>query len=285
MKLMKKFAKILIGGCVAFCLASCTPETAPTARPTHALSAPALAPSPTVAILTSDQLYGQETPRFGVNDLTAASLPSGQELPPIINGTLSPNGSQGVEIILLDNSRALGALYESNALGRAPAILLLSRNSGVWGNLPLDLQASGFTVMSLVLPNADYSTEELGEILNTLGLVSTVDPGRMAVIAEIESADFALQACAIQLLCDALVMLSPVNRDATLGAVGNFIPRPLFLAVAQDDPISYPTTLALSGVTQGASTFSEYPTGRGAGLLTLNTDLTSTLIAWLRDNF
>jgi hypothetical protein len=282
---MKKLAHILITGCMAIFLASCAPEVAPTARPTPALSAPTLAPSPTVAILTSDQLYGQETPRFGVNDLTAASLPSGQELPPIIYGTPAPDGSQAIEIVLLDDTRALGVLYTSNALVRAPAILLLSRTGNVWGNLPLDLQASGFTVMSLVLPNANYSTDELGEILNTLGLVSTVDPGRMAVIAEIDSADFALQACAVQLLCDALVMLSPVNRDVTLGAVSNFIPRPLFLAVAQDDAISYPTTLALSGVTQGASTFVEYATGRGVGLLTLNSDLTTTLIAWLRDNF
>jgi len=260
-------------------LCACTAEPAPTPRPTREMSAPTLAPSPTVRILDSESLYALETPA-GANNPTSAALPSGQYQPPVPQGTRSLSGDQIVTMTLADGSLLQADLVENNSLTRVPGILLLGTQPASYSTFVYSLRDAGYSVLVAAPPPAAASAS-FDALLESLTFVNSVDPALLAVIAELELADAALEGCARNLLCDAVVLLSPQDRERTAQALSRYLPRPLFVASAQDDVISYPTALNLAGLSQRSTAFREVATARGAGMLALYPDLQTELMAWL----
>ncbi len=265
-----------VGACVPFA----SPTPTPTMRP---LSAPTLEASPTVQILSSDEIYSQENTE-GQVESSIASFPSGGVLPPLLLSPDAPLGVNGVSkltrIVLDDTGFVDAELYE-NALERSAGVVLLGRDRSVWGTLPLELYNGGYTVLVVSLRAQSPLITDLGIILESFAELTSVDPARLAVIGEAEGADYALLGCAEALLCDGVAILSPTVRDSLLNAMPKLQPRPLLAASAQDDALSYPIGLALVGASPSNTTFLEYSLGRGAGLLTLNPDLSVQLLAWL----
>jgi hypothetical protein len=260
-------------------LCACTAEPAPTPRPTREISAPTLAPSPTVRILDSETLYAFETPA-GANNATSAALPSGQYQPPLPQGTRSLDGDQIVTITLADASLLQADLVENNSLTRVPGVVLLGMQPASYGDFVYSLRDAGYSVL-VTAPSAAAVRSSFDAILEAMTFVNSVDPAHLAVIAELELADAALEGCARNLLCDAVGLLSPQDREQTAQALNRYLPRLLWVASAQDDAVSYPTALNLAGLSQRSTTFREAVTGRGAGMLALQPDLQTDLIAWL----
>jgi hypothetical protein len=256
-------------------------EVFPTAVSTRAPSGPTVQAS---AVFRGE--LPTEAPNLivGQNDPTAAAAPSGGDLPPLLVGTSQPGEvKQAIQITASDGAALLGDLY-STGTERVPGILMLAPDSSAWLDLPLRLQAAGFTVMAMNVRDA-ANLSDFSVMLRSLSDAGTVDPGRIAVIGAEVGADFALAGCAADLLCDAVAIISPTQNNL-LPAMQAFNPRAIFLAAGQDDTGSYPVVTALKVAAQGEAVL-ETGSGvqRGAFLLQANPNMGDRMIEWLRGQF
>jgi hypothetical protein len=283
---MKSKKQVLVGCFLGlFMLSACaTQDESHSANPTRTFSAPTLQPSPTVHIFNSEELYLTVTPG-GANNFLTGNLPSGQDVPPIVDGISDIFGALNVDVVLEDDTLLRGILFNSPTLARGNGILLLSTTVDSWGSYPQLLQQAGYTVMVLALTRTDFDVIAFDTIVRTFSVASTVNPGNLMVIGELGSADFALRGCSQNLLCDAVVMLSPIDGSLAFDALRVYSPRPLLVVVAGDDNTSYPAALTIIGVTQNNVQFVETTTGRGSGMLALDNTLFTQLLEWLRTNF
>lgn len=252
---------------------------APTPTPTRALTGATLAPSPVVRGELPTE--SAATAFIGQNDMTAASLPANAALPPLPVGTVDAGAvRQEVVLTLANGGTVAGSLYTSGA-ARRPGVLMLAPSSADWLDLPLRLDAAGFTVLTV---DAGALTEgDFGVLLVSLSEVGTVDPARVAVVGAEAGADLALAGCAVDMLCDALAIVSPTQTDPLLVAMQNYHPRPLFAAAATGDAAGLAAIESLNSYAGGLSGF-ERPegTGRGALLMQASPALGDRLIQWLR---
>ncbi|MCA9885677.1 MAG: hypothetical protein KC708_22015 [Anaerolineae bacterium] len=268
-------------------LVGCTAaDNVPTPYATRTLSAPGIAPSPTIDLQTSEELYGEKsgyTGAVGQSDLTAASLPSRGVLPPAAAATSESSDSAAtVNITLSDGSLWQGDLYAPlpgsipETTGLVPGVLLVATDRIGWGLLPAQLQLGGLAALVVDAPN---NSTDLVTVLSSFSEVNNVDPGLLAVITADTSIPVSLAACQASELCDALVLLSPMERDATQFEELNSLPK--WVAAANTDGASYP--VALSYTTSVANvTFSEYNTGQGTGLLS-NDGVAEDIVTWLTE--
>lgn len=249
-------------------------QNSATVTPTRALSAPTLVVSPSPVIRSSDELYDDNEVFVGQSNPTIAALPVDGNLPPIQQNT----DGNVVEVVLSDGNVLLGDLYQSGDT-RQPGILLVGSDRSAWGTLPLELQGAGYTVLVIEagpIPQARHVETMMRTFIN----VGTVDPAKIGVIGEAQSADTVMLACAVDELCDVVALLSPLARDTLLNIIPSYGTRPLFIATSNQDAESYPTALALTQTAQGDTRFVEVNGGQGAGLIQFQPDLTNQLVAW-----
>lgn len=229
---MRAHVSALLWLCVA-----CAPVALPTPRPTFELSAPTLEASPTVRILTSEELYSEEN-LSGQNNATAAALPSGGGLPPLAFGQSAPLGaSVPIQIVLEDGVIVEGELYTSGQ-ERLAGVLFVAREAELWGELPRQLFNNGYTVAVMRLRPSVPRVGDLSTMLLAISELGTVDPARMAVIGAEEGADLTLLGCANDALCDSAVLVRPTLRDALLDALPRYGARPLLLVASQGDDLA-----------------------------------------------
>lgn len=279
--------RILFGLLLMTVLAAACDNVVPTVTPERALSGPTLEASPTVLPF----LPSAEPTMWvnqGQNDPTAAALPSGGDLPPLVIGTSDPGSAfQSIQVTSEDGTQLRGDLYPNLEGQRVPGVLMLAPGRAAWLDLPLRLQARGITVLSMDLRSEaapdDLAAGDFRASLVALSEAGTVDPGRIAVIGAETGADLALAGCAANLLCDALVMISPLNREVSLGAIPAYNPRPLFLLAGDGDAL-FTVADALRGTASGPLRF-EAVSGatRGTALLLAQPALTDAVIAWLEE--
>lgn len=253
---------------------------APEPTSTRNFTAPTIAPSPTVQILNSDEIYGDNIVD-GQSNATAAALPVDAPLPPVQAGITGESGAQVVQIFLEDGSSVMGELYEQgDSDNRVAGILIIGQEIDGWASLASDLFNAGYTVLVIDLPE-NPRAEIMDTLLTSLSENGTVDPARIAAIGAEASADFAFLGCTIYEICDAVVMLSPQSRNAILNVLPNYNPRPLFLAASLNDAESYATAASIATSFADGSRFVEQSTGTGTGLLALNSELSNFVITWL----
>lgn len=258
---------------------------APTLTPTRPISAPTLQASPTVLpFVPSDEptqlLY------VGQNDPTAAALPRDSELPPLLSGTLAPGESrQPIQVTAPDGTQLTGDLYVSPTQDLSPGILMLNADNEAWLDLPLRLQRRGYTV--LVMPLRPGSTANSASMLGDFesmirALAEIADPGHLAVVGAEMGADIGLAGCAVEPLCDALVLLTPTSLDIAQNTIVRYNPRPIYLAVGQSDSANFGVVEYLRGSARGETGY-DAVAGQAGGAALLQTDppLTDRLIEWL----
>ncbi len=259
---------------LVMCLLSACDNEIPTPIPTRTLSGPTLA---STAIFYPD-MPTLESSNPGVSDPTVMALPRDAELPPLV---LESNlGVQSINLTAGDGTLLTGDLYTSTSLERVPGVLLIAPNRAAWGDLPLQLVGQGFVVLSM----DQREGAPLGDaIVMIQGIANSpvVDPARIAVIAAEESADLALVACAGDLLCDALALISPFDA-LSVGYLPSYLPRPLLIAAAIDDV----TFSVADQLVQSAPNQVEFYTvsgeGRGASLAASDPGLAVALIELAR---
>ncbi len=270
---------------VVLLLAACD-NLMPTVEPTRTLSAPTLAASPVV------RPYAQEHEptallNAGINDPTAAALPRDSELPPLAEGTIIPGESrQPISVTAPDGTALDGDLYTAAVLERPPGILMLAPDRTAWLDLPLRLQARGFTVLAISSRGAGQSNLATGDFAAMINALSQlVDPGRLAVIGADAGADEALAGCANEQLCDALAVLSPLDQTLISSAILRYNPRPLFIAAGTGDP-TFSVAQSLNNAARGSIRFEQIDSAaRGAALLQAQPALTDALIEWVEAQF
>ena len=267
---------LLLAACSVF-------EPLPTAIPTRQLTGPTTAPSP---VFRGE--LPTEVPLFtGQNDPTAAAMPSGGDLPPLPLGEASAGGiQQGIAITGGDGRILTGDLYTGAGGGlRVPGLLMLAPDSTAWLDLPLRLQAAGFTVLTMSTDEV-VSSGDLSAALQSLKDVVTVDPGRMGVIGAQNGADLALFGCSVELLCDVVALVSPTQHDSLLVAMQRYNPRSIFLAAGEGDTTGISAARALEDYAQGPARLETGPGAeRGALLIQANPIIGDRLIEWLSGQF
>lgn len=261
---------------VLFLLAACMPmEEAPTPTTTREFSAPTLAPTATVAIRTSNELYSDPI-TDGQSNPTAAALPVDAGLPPLPLGTLAADGAQIVEVVLADGSQLSGELYTRDDGIRSPAVLLFSLERSHWASLPGRLLNEGYNVLVMASPNPN--PDDIEVLLRALAEIGSVNPSQLAVVAAVNATDAALLGCAREALCRSLVLLSPQIGDGSAGVLPDFEGRPVLAVAAEDDAPTYAVALQLAS----ASNVTLIPTdvGRGTGLL-INSSVLESILTFL----
>jgi hypothetical protein len=262
-------------------LAACD-NAAPTLTPTRVLSAPTLEASATVLPLMQEREPTLSV-NAGQNDPTAAALPRDSELPPLESTLVPGETRQSIAITAPDGTQMQGDLYASATGERSPAILMLAPDRGAWLDLPLRLQARGFSViaMNATAGSSNLPTGEFGAMLQALSQLSSVDPGRIAVVGAEGGADAALTGCAADLLCDALVLLSPTDAVGAENAMLRYNPRPIFLAAGEGDP-GLSVIARLRDAARGTVGYETVAgSARGTGLITAQPALGDAIIDWL----
>jgi len=254
----------------------------PTMTPTRSFSAPTLAPSPTLRVQNSDELFGAANP--GQNDLTAASLPNEANLPPALSGTREPGGGEVVQMVMSDGVILYGDLHSVPERGRVPGVLLLATDRLSWGILAEQIRGAGYTALAMELRDP-LRADDIDIMLTSFSEQGLVDPARVAVIGGGVGADAALMGCSVNPLCDAVVLLSPLSRDTLLSVVTRYNPRPMMVVANRMDANSYPTSLALIQAATGRTEFVEVDNGQGTGMLQFQPELSETIIDWLRGQF
>ncbi len=218
---------------------------------------------------------------MGYNDPTAASLPSGGNMPPrYVTDSESLTGGIGVEITTTRGVLS-GELYNNLLNERRPGIMLLAPDRTTWLDLPLRLQSAGYTVLSITVDRqTDSVLEDFQAVLRSLSETGSVDPGQIVVIGALEGADIGLVGCANDLLCDALVMFSPLLQTGLNEAVFRYNPRPMYLVSSTADE-----TVAnqIRANARGAVVYEALDGEAGASLIQSSPAITDRLIQWLAD--
>lgn len=226
--------------------------------------------------MSSDALYAGADRRWGETSPNHASLPAGSVLSPAPSG----DSTHGVRLVLDARTVLPGELYQFGT-GLQPGILILGADLSAWGDLPARLAEAGFVVLVLeVEVTAQASKIEL--MLQSLIAIRGVDAGALGVMGELAAADLALLGCAVNSLCDALALFSPVSRGTLLNMMPSYGARPLLLAAGRSDLASRETVEALHGAALGPSLVLEAGDGRGAGLLRAQPELENQLVAWFK---
>lgn len=270
-----RLSRVVLISLMSIGLAACDALNPPPPTATREFSAPTLAASPTVDFQSSDELYSS-TPAAGINDPTAAALPSRGSLPPVVAGEETADGGQAVNVFLPDDTILSGMLYDRGTV-RVPGVILLATDAAQWGTVPHDLLESGITAL-VVEPPA--RAEDMQTVFTSFIELGTVDPARVALAGLGSQADLALMACALDEICDVVILLNPQARDTLANVIATVNPRPVFIAAAQADTAAFETAERLA-LLANTGTLVNFEQGAGVDLITANPDLTGTLVRWL----
>ena len=281
---------LAVGAMLVVSLAACdslTPEAA-TLTPTWAYSAPTLEPSPAVVLgPPSERAPDADYTGPGQTNPTAAALPWDSDLPPVVVD--SSGNVKTVQIALRDNTILFGDLHEhppvqteqGNLDQRLPGVLFVGATPDEWGIFPSRLRDAGFTVLVMDMQDR-LASADLTDVIQAFSAVGSVHPGLIGLIGASEGADQALIGCALEYLCDAVVLLSPLGRDTLVNVMAQYNPRPLLVAASRDDPVSFAAAQALQVVATGPIAVL-FPDGAGHGIdMLTDPDLTQAIIQWMQ---
>lgn len=235
---------------------------------------PRVMPTPTEFVLSSEALYRDDLRHVGVTTADLASLPAGAILPPAPSG----DSERAVSLVLDHRTTLRGELYQPSSQP-LPAILILGADFSAWGSLPLELSDAGFVVLVLQTSPLPLA-RQIETILQSLIAIPGVDAGAIGMIGESRSADLAMLGCAVNTLCDALALISPMSRSTLLNMIPSFGERPLWLAAARNNIESHAAALTLSQALRGQAQFVELENGHGTDLSRADSALTVQLVDW-----
>ena len=263
----------------------------PTLTPTYALSGPTLEPSATVLNVLPTEMPpdfvgpGQSIPE-------AAAVPFGSQIRPIV---LTPDaeqlrrGIQPVTIVLSDGTVVQGELYENAPVQleqglvqpRLPGVMLVGTPRDAWVNLPFQLRDAGYTVFVIDL-GVDASSEDFVLALTAFSEVPSVNSGLMAAVGLDDSADLVLIGCAVETMCDTVILISPRSAETLTNVMTDYNPRPMMVIASQGNEDAYNAGLALRDASVGSFSLQEFPgTMGGLEIIRNQSDLANIIRDWV----
>jgi hypothetical protein len=267
---------------IGIVLSGCATIAPPTLTPTRSLTGPTLAPTEPAIPRPPTEFPGSFQDSFGSSDPTAAALPNNLELPPF--EIVNPNGRDSVAITLAAETVS-GEIY-ANVPIRAPGVLLIAEDRTLWGAFPQQLEQNNYVVLSIDMPQT-AGISEFQTLLSSFsdlsqGDDSRLDAARIAVVGERSAADFVLRGCAVDLRCDAMILLSPTDANGAIATLGQYGTRPVLVTASQDDPISYGLAENIAATAQGEALMQPFISeGSGAVIVQNRPDFAELIISWL----
>jgi len=166
-----------------------------------------------------------------------------------------------------------------------PGIMLLNPPDADWLNFPQILRDRGFTVIVFTV-DASITSEGISRMVGAFSQSDSVDPAIIGVVGAGTAADLALLGCAIQPLCDAVTLISPIGGQTLFNVMPDYIPRPLLIVVGEEDSISVTAANLVANAGGNLATLNPLPgSERGTELLSTQPELASTIIDWFEIQF
>ncbi len=285
----RSFAALIL--CVILLCTACDniPETDPLDEATPFTPRPSVVGAlvPTAAILPVLPTAGDST------------LQARLEYTPGVNTTVTAAATlSAIPLNISVGDITFSAEIYRSANAAVPLVLLLhgkGETREIWGDLPLRLQAVGFTVVTVDWRGAgrtggaadwDRAPDDLREVLNYLRALPGLSAARTVLVGSGAGATLAIVGCASDANCKGAVAINAqvqdgklLARDALGGAYGK---RPLLLLTSVDDDPSAVDSQVLLTNAQGEKRLGRYP-GRahGGALLKANPDAMSAIVNWL----
>ncbi len=260
----------------------------PTFTPTWEFSAPTLQPTPFVPIVpptTGPDYVGRNNPQ-------AAAIPFDSELLPlVVESDDAEPPVQSVQLTVRDNLTLAGELYENSPLEleqrallqRLPGVVLIASTRGEWETLPRQLRDAGFTVL-VVAVNNTLGIDDTVAILRIFSKTASVNPGVIGVVGSGPGASLALPACAADLICDMLILLSPSDQNLLPSYMVNYNPRPMLVVASTEDVSAFTTAQLLQIEATGDFRIQPYNNaGRGTDMLHSQPELSTVIVQWLTE--
>lgn len=270
---------LLVGvGCSAFDI--------PTPPPTRAFTAPTLPPTVAFSPFLATELPSGYQDGIGSNDPTVAALPNNLAIPPLV--LASQDGYQVVQLTLSNGTTVQGLLI-TPSVGRVAGLVVFTaltdeNTASQWahwrdqGVVVLVVNAVTFDVVTFTDVMDSFSDLALGD-------TAQLDPSRLGVLADANSAESALVGCAQDLRCDALVVFQPNPTATALASLVGLRGRSLLLVVDQTQPTLVTTANGiLASVGDNASVQWVEGNLSTADQLHSNPQLVQVIVQWLQEH-
>jgi pimeloyl-ACP methyl ester carboxylesterase len=287
-------------------LAAACGEVSPTPTPTYDSPPPAIPASPTVnpvaPVEEGPQIRDQAADAPGVSNPTLAGLAAeGQpdrDLP-----TVTPQPTQAQLPMLISASDGLvqrGTFFGPD-VRPAPGVLLVhdrGRDRTTWAELAARLQAAGYAVLAVDLRgygetgggvNWPLAQDDVRAMLRQLAVLPGINHTQLAVIGAGIGANLGLNACADQVGCAGVVLLSPGldYRGITAAeAIARMGSRPVLIVASENDDNNPADSITLDGMVAGDHRLVIYPAaGHSTDMFAAEPGLLDLIVEWLRTRF
>jgi len=213
-----------------------------------------------------------------------------------ITPTLAPTLA-ALALYIPAGDMTLFATYYPASHAPAPTILLVSgagESRAQWKDLPAQLQAAGFIVVSIDLRGSGETggtpdwVKAPADVASALAYVRTLpgsDPTRSGVVGSGIGANLAMVTCAAEPACTSAALLSPRALDQGISAkdaIGTFGKRALLILTSADDDPSAIDSTALDNAAQGAHHLQRFDgKAHGLALLAAHPEISGQIVDWL----
>ncbi|MFZ4827563.1 MAG: hypothetical protein ACOYLB_09405 [Phototrophicaceae bacterium] len=274
----------LLIGLVLILSVGCSALDIPTPPPTRAFTAPTLPPTvPFLPFLATELPSGYQD-GIGSNDPTVAALPNNLAIPPLV--LANQDGYQVVQLTLSNGTTTQGLLI-TPSVGRVAGLVVFTsitdeNTASQWGHW----RDQGVVV--LVVNAVTFDTVMFTDVIDSfsdlaLGDTAQLDPSRLAVLADANSAESAWVGCAQDLRCDAFVVFQPNPTATTLASGVALRERSVLLVVDQTQPNLVTTANAiLANLGDNASVQWVEGNLSSADQLHNNPQLVQVIVQWLQ---
>lgn len=265
----------------------CSTFDVPTPPPTRAFTAPTLPPTASFLPFLATELPSGYQDGIGSNDPTVAALPNNLAIPPLVLET--QEGYQVVQLTL-SNGTTVSGLLMNPSFGRVAGLVVFTSLTDE--NTPLHLNAWRNNGMLVLLVNATvFDSVMFTDVIDSfsdlaLGDTAQLDPSRVAVLADTNSAESTTVGCWQDLRCDALVILQPNRNTATLTALTGLGERSLLLVSNRTQPDLVATTNEIIA-NLGSGVAVQWVDGdiSSAEQLHNNPQLSQVIVQWLQEQW
>jgi pimeloyl-ACP methyl ester carboxylesterase len=248
------------------------------------------------------QIREQAADAPGVSNPTQAGLAAeGQPDRDLPTVTPQPTQAQLPMLISADDGLVQRGMFFGPDVRPAPGVLLVhdrGRDRTTWDELAARLQAAGYAVLAMDLRghgetgggvNWPLAQDDVRVVLGQLAGLPGINHTQLVVIGAGIGANLGLNACADQVGCAGVVMLSPgldYRGITTAEAIARLGSRPVLIVASENDDNNPADSITLDGLAAGDHQLVIYPAaGHSTDMFATEPGLLDLIPDWLRTRF
>jgi pimeloyl-ACP methyl ester carboxylesterase len=258
--------------------------------------------NPVAPIEEGPEIHIQPADAPGVSNPTQAALPAegqpAQDLPTI---TPQPTQAQLPMTISANDGLVLRGTLFGAPLRPAPGLLLVhdrEQDHTAWDAFAARLQAAGYAVLTVDLRghgqtgggvNWPLAQDDVRIVLAQLAVLPGINNTQLIVIGAGIGANLGLNACADQVGCVGMVMLSPgldYRGITTPEAMARLGARPVLIVASENDDNNPADSLQLDSMAAGDHQLQIFPAaGHGTAMFAADPGVVDLIVNWLLARF